>query len=133
MDRLQTHGPTISSLPTELLCRIFEIGHSESSFQSIEHVLSQVDMRWRHIVLSMPGLWAKISYKTNGTFGKLTAYIARSKGHALDLRLDLAGNAQIDFLARNLILLHTSRIRRLHVISRLVRSMENGFVSLLGQ
>ncbi|KAG8931824.1 hypothetical protein FRC00_000605 [Tulasnella sp. 408] len=86
---------SISLLPTELLCKIFEYvcsPHSLAPFSPL--TLSHVDSSFRSIVLDTPSLWSTIDDNFPPPIAKL--YLERSLPAPLDIRVGSSGSSAVE-------------------------------------
>ena len=86
-------------LPNEILSRIMEEACSGPSkrVMSLDHVrteilLSHVCQRWRAVAVATPALWTKIVGPDKGDYktARLEAYLSRSKGCLIDVRINVS-------------------------------------------
>lgn len=114
----------IDVLPPEILSYIFELAvHSSDDYtiksqkQATERILTfhllravtQVSSRWREIALNTPSLW---THADNRSAGELEAFLSRSRGMSVTLRMSRRTTARMD----QLLVQHGHRIRRLDFV-----------------
>ncbi|KAI9066842.1 hypothetical protein FKP32DRAFT_1673533 [Trametes sanguinea] len=119
-ERLLAEQALITRLPTEIMCRIFELAVNDH-FNFLSHI-NLVCRRWRDIALACPILWTYIildvnwSWRIPAFLRKLQAHTQRSQGFKLFIDIDLC---QIDTLDWQPIMLglqpHLSRCYTFHL------------------
>ncbi|CDO77068.1 hypothetical protein BN946_scf184473.g12 [Trametes cinnabarina] len=96
-ERLLAEKALITHLPTEILCRIFELAVNDS-FNFLSNI-NLVSRQWRDITVACPILWTYIvldmnwSWRMPAFLRKLQAHIQRSQGSKLFIDVDFC---QID-------------------------------------
>ncbi|KAG8901502.1 hypothetical protein FRC00_006724, partial [Tulasnella sp. 408] len=109
---------SISLLPTELLCDIFEYACAPRSLTLFSPlILSQVNSHFRSIVLEMPSLWSTIDDTFPLPIAKL--YFERSIGTPLDIRIGSNGSLAVENVNQLFDYLepHAHRVQALKVVT----------------
>lgn len=77
----------ISSLPTEVLCMIFEAGQTLSAEYPFEILISQVTRRWREAAIGHARLWKRVVFDTSARHAKEIGnrYLDRSGTLPIDI------------------------------------------------
>ncbi|KAL7277406.1 hypothetical protein PYCCODRAFT_1369429 [Trametes coccinea BRFM310] len=92
-ERLLAERALITRLPSEIMCRIFELAVNDH-FDFLSHI-NVVCRRWRDVALACPALWTYIVLDVSWTWRipaflrKLEAHIQRSQGFKLFIDINL--------------------------------------------
>ena len=123
---------SVCSLPPEILSWIFELGQAidigksrdddsdsddASVHTSFEVIVSHVSSHFRNVAIGTRKLWRSIDITMLQSMESMAAYIARSDGCGLHVRLDFGGQEpRAEDLAKfRVVLAHTNRYHRLAI------------------